>query len=113
MLLRKLFEENATGKLNASNYDKMFQAYQKEQEQLESRIADLERQIKRLDDYGDISQRFVDLIAKYADLQELDAPIINELCEKILVHKAEKIDGKRTHKIEIFYRFVGKVPEGA
>ena len=111
MLLKKLFEENATGKLNASNYDKLFQSYQKEQEQLESRIAELKKQVARLDGEKDNNQHFIDLIAKYADLQELDAPIVNELCEKILVHQAEKIDGKRTQEIEIFYRFIGKMPE--
>ena len=47
---------------------------------------------------------------KYADLQELDTSIVNELCEKILVHEAQRVDGVRTQKIEIYYRFIGIVP---
>ena len=111
-LLQKLFEENAVGNMNASNYNKLFQKYQKEQEKLELKVTELEKQVIRVDEASDNSQRFLDLITKYADLQELDTPIINELCDKILIHQAEKIDGKRVQKIEIFYRFIGKIPVG-
>lgn len=110
LLLQKLFEENATGRINSANYDKLFQKYQGEQEQLEVKIAELEKEITKLDATSDNSQRFVDLIAKYSDLQELDAPIVNELCDKILLHQAYKENGKRTQVVEIFYRFVGKIP---
>jgi hypothetical protein len=111
-LLQKLFEENAVGNMNASNYNKLFQKYQKEQEKLEIKVVELEKQVACIDKASDNSQRFLELITKYADLQELDAPIINELCEKILIHQAEKIDGKRVQKIEIVYRFIGKIPVG-
>ena len=58
------------------------------------------------------------MIAKYKGLQELDAPIVNELCEKILIHEAYRIDDggrftTRYQKIEIYYRFVGKQPTPA
>ena len=62
-----------------------------------------------LGEFHDNGKKWIDLIAKYKDLQELDAPIINELCEKILIHESEKIDGKRTQRIEIFDRFVGNL----
>jgi len=45
----------------------------------------------------------------YQDLKELDAETVNELIEKIVVHQAEKVDGKRTQKVEIHYRFIGQV----
>ncbi|MDR1642775.1 MAG: DUF4368 domain-containing protein [Clostridiales bacterium] len=41
----------------------------------------------------DDSQRWIDLIAKYEDLQELDAPIVNELCEKICMSSASRPQG--------------------
>jgi cell division protein FtsB len=106
-----LSEENATGRINSANYDKLFQRYQCEQVQLEAKIAELEKEITRLDATCDNSRKFVELVAKYTDLQELDAPIVNELCEKILLHQARKEGGKRIQEVEIFYRFVGKIPE--
>jgi DNA invertase Pin-like site-specific DNA recombinase len=109
-LLQKLFEQNVSGLLNDTNYAAMFSKYQKEQGQLELRVKELEKQLSSMKQDEDNSQKWVALISKYADLQELDAPIVNELCEKILVHEAQKVDGIRTQKIEIYYRFVGKLP---
>lgn len=111
LLLQRLFEENVTGRLNDANYNMMFGKYQAEQEQLIITVAEVEKRLAESSEIHDNSQKWIDLIAKYVDLKELDAPIINELCEKILIHEAEKIDGKRTQRIEIYYRFIGKLPE--
>jgi len=111
ILLQRLFEENVAGRLNDANYTTMFARYQKEQEQLFVRVQELKRKLSVMNENIDNCKKWIDLIAKYRDLQELDAPIINELCEKILIHEPEKINGKRTQKIEIFYRFVGNIPQ--
>jgi len=111
VLLQKLFEQNVSGILNNTNYTAMFTKYQQEQEKLELRTKELYKLLSSNRQNEDSGQKWVDLISKYADLQELDAPIINELCEKIMVHEAEKVDGIRTQKIEIYYRFVGKLSE--
>jgi len=110
ILLQKLFEQNISGILNNSNYASMFAKYQKEQEQLGLRVKELEKQLSLLKQNEDNGQKWVELISKFADLQELDAPIVNELCEKILVHEAQRIGGVRTQKIEIYYRFIGIAP---
>jgi len=112
-LLQRLFEQNATGRMSDENYESMFARYQHEQKTLKAEDAELAKQLKELGEVRDNCRRWVDLIAKYRDLRELDAPIINELCEKILIHEPYRVDGKRystrRQKIEIFYRFVGKL----
>jgi len=35
--------------------------------------------------------------------------LVNELIERIVIHEAQKIDGKRTQQVDIFYRFVGNL----
>lgn len=40
-----------------------------------------------------------------AEIEELTPEIMHEFIEKILVHEPEKLDGNRTQRIEIFYRF--------
>ena len=110
ILLQKLFEQNISGVLNDSNYASIFSKYQKEQVQLELRVKELDKQLTYLKRNENNSQKWIELIAKYTDLQELDAPIVNELCKKILVHEAKRIDGVRTQKIEIYYRFIGTAP---
>jgi len=109
-LLKRLFEENVSGRMSDDNYESMFSQYQKEQQDLKPFVEELSQKLTAFDETRDNKQKWIDLIAKYADLRELDAPIVNELCEKILVHEYEKVDGKRVQKIEIFYCFVGKLP---
>lgn len=111
ILLQRLFEENVVGTLNHSNYTTLFTKYQTEQEQLKVVACELAKKIDTLGEAHDNCEKWIELIAKYKDLQELDAPIVNELCEKILIHEPTKVDGRRIQKIEIFYRFVGQMPE--
>ncbi|MCD7918897.1 MAG: DUF4368 domain-containing protein [Clostridiales bacterium] len=49
------------------------------------------------------------LAKKYTDFTELTTPMIYEFVDKILVHKAEKIDGERVQEVEIYLKYVGKV----
>jgi hypothetical protein len=50
------------------------------------------------------------LIEKYEAFDELTAPILNELIDKIEVHQAQKDEnGNKVRGIEIFCRFIGKI----
>ena len=46
---------------------------------------------------------FLSLVRKYTDIQELTGEIIREFVEKIIVFKAEKMDGHRQQRIQIIY----------
>ena len=54
----------------------------------------------------DITQ-FISNVKKYTEITDLTPEILNELIEKILIHQAEKIDGKKVQEIDIYYRGVG------
>jgi len=109
ILLRRLFEENVSGRMSDANYELMFSRYQSEQQSLKEQTDKLSQKLTTMGEIRDNSQRWMSLIAKYKDLQELDAPIVNELCEKIMLHQAYRVNGRRMQQIEIFYRFVGKL----
>lgn len=51
----------------------------------------------------------MDLLEQYAPVKKLDAVLLNNLIEKIVVHERQRIDGETIMPIEIYYRFVGKV----
>ena len=55
----------------------------------------------------DNSRQFTALIRKYFDVEELNAPIFNELVSRIEVHEREISSGERVQKIDIYYNFVG------
>jgi len=49
------------------------------------------------------------LVRKYTDIRDLDAEIIREFVERIIVYKAEKVDGHRVQRIQIVYNCIGVV----
>ena len=55
-------------------------------------------------------ERFIEKVHKYFDLQELIPTILNDMVKQVYVHAPQKIDGKRTQKIDIYYDFVGFLP---
>jgi len=49
------------------------------------------------------------IIHRYTDVSELTAEILREFIDKIIVHQAEKVNGKRKQTIEIIYNCVGAI----
>ena len=49
----------------------------------------------------------MDLIKRYADIDELTQVLLNTLIDRIEVHEPEGIDGEFVQKIDVFYKFVG------
>ena len=109
ILLKKVYEDNAFGRLPDKRYEMLSAGYEKEQAELEQSIKACREQLTQYDEDTDRTEEFLALVHKYTDITELTPVIINEFVDKILVHKAEKIDGERVMEIEIYLNFIGKV----
>lgn len=109
ILLKKAYEDNAIGRLPDKRYEMLSAGYEKEQAELEQFIKACREQLTQYDEDTDRTEKFLALVHKYTDITELTPVIINEFVDKILVHKAEKIDGERVMEIEIYLNFIGKV----
>lgn len=109
ILLKKVYEDNALGRLPDKRYEMLSAGYEKEQAELEQYIKACREQLTQYDEDTDRTEEFLALVHKYTDITELTPVIINEFVDKILVHKAEKIDGERVMEIEIYLNFIGKV----
>ena len=109
ILLKKVYEDNALGRLPDKRYEMLSAGYEKEQAELEQSIKTCREQLTQYDEDTDRTEEFLALVHKYTDITELTPVIINEFVDKILVHKAEKIDGERVMEIEIYLNFIGKV----
>ncbi len=109
ILLKKVYEDNALGRLPDKRYEMLSAGYEKEQAELEQSIKACREQLTQYDEDTDRTEKFLALVHKYTDITELTPVIINEFVDKILVHKAEKIDGERVMEIEIYLNFIGKV----
>ena len=109
VLIKKLYESYALGKLSEKRFDSMMAEYEQEQTELERTIAEEETQIEAYTDDTNRVQQFMALARKYTDFTELTTPIINEFVDKILVHAPMKDEyGDRVMEVEIIFNFIGK-----
>lgn len=111
-LFAKLYEDRACGNISERNYLMLATKYQDEQTKLETDVAAFSDRLRETIQSRDNAERWISLLRQYTDLTELTAPILNELIEKIVVHEATKgKDGVREQKLDIYYRFVGKIDD--
>lgn len=109
-IICKLYEDNALGKIPESRYVLMMNGYEEEQAKLKKSLIPLRKQLDEYQNAADSTERFIKVIQQYTTVEKLDAAILNELIDKIVVHHKEQADdGKVYQQIEIFYRFVGKL----
>jgi site-specific DNA recombinase len=106
---RKLYEDNALGKITNEQYVALSRDFTAEQAQLKERLKQLDDQLQKAENKQENTTRFLELVREYTDMRELTKPILNELIDKVVVYDAEKIGGKRVQRIDSYYRFVGLI----
>ena len=108
-IIQKLYEDNLLGKISDERFVKLSQSYEEEQKQLQTSISDLtEKLAKQQEDSLNIS-KFMTRISKYTELPELTVEIVNELIDKIVIHKPTGTKRNRIIQIDIYYNFIGKL----
>lgn len=108
-IIQQLYEDNLLGKISDERFVKLSQSYEEEQEQLQTSISDLtEKLAKQQEDNLNIS-KFMARISKYTKLPELTVEIVNELIDKIVIHKPTGTKRNRIIQIDIYYNFIGKL----
>jgi len=107
-LIRRIYEDNISGKLTDKRYELLSAEYEAEQEELEKNIAETQTAIDNFTADSMRADRFIELTKRYKDFTELTTPMINEFIEKIIVYEAEKIDGERFQEVDIYLNFIGK-----
>lgn len=109
VIIQKLYEDNISGKINDERFEKLSATYESEQEKLQETIKQLQKEISAVRDEGESVERFIRLVDKYTDITELNAEIIRTFIEKIIVYEAEKTEDGKTQRIKIIYNCVGAV----
>ena len=107
MLVKKLYETYALGKLPENHYDRMLIEYDAEQAALREEIADLQAQIDSYDADSVKPDRIIEIVRRYSEFDELTVQMLNEFVEKIVVHEGDKSSGKRVQKVDIYLNFIG------
>ena len=110
-LIRKLYEGNATGKIPDKHFERMVEEYDSEQSVLEGRIEEIRNSLAEYEMNTVRTDKFMEVVRKYQDCEEITTPMLNEFIEKIVVHEADKSGGRlnRKQKVDIYFNFVGQI----
>lgn len=108
-IIQKLYEDNIIGKISDERFIKMSSTYENEQKELENEIVKLQSLIESRKEKSFNAQHFLTLVKKHTDIKELNAEIIREFVEKIIVFKAEHENGQRIQRIQIIYNSIGAI----
>jgi hypothetical protein len=106
-LIKKLYESFATGKLPEKHFEKLLVDYDNEQTALERIISELQAEINTWGADIEKTDKFIELVKRYTDIEELSNQMVNEFIEKIIVHEADKTTGKREQKVDVYLNFIG------
>jgi hypothetical protein len=108
--LIKLFEDRDKGVISEKNYLMMVKSYEEDQAKLEYDIRESESILADVRETETNVNSWIRVIGGYKEIAELNADIMNEFIEKILIHKPQKDEnGNRIQKIDICYRFIGNI----
>ncbi|MBR6392944.1 MAG: DUF4368 domain-containing protein, partial [Eubacterium sp.] len=107
MLIQKLYEDNATGKLTNERYATLSLSLENEQRELKQSVPAMEAELKEETDKTENLQQFIDKVKKLSEPTELTNELVHEFIDKIVVSKPEKINGKRHQRLDIYYNGIG------
>ena len=105
----KLYEDRLSESISERNFNLMNEKLSRQQEKLIEEIDLLEEEIKAIADTEENCEQFVENISKFAKIKELNRYILNQVIDKIYVYDKEEVDGEIKQKVEIHYKFIGKL----
>ncbi len=104
--VERLYDDWIDKRINETNFNRLMEKTQKEQDILLERIKVNEEKIKNSESKDINISKWIESIKKYQNIKKLDRHILNELIDKIFVYEKEIIDGEVVQTVEIFYNFL-------
>ncbi len=109
MTAHGISNNNALGKLPDKRYQLLDAQYAGEQSALEAEIRVLQDEVNKFEDSKKTSGKFIALVKRYQDFEELTTPMLIEFIDKICVHERD-IKGVQDspQTIDIYFNFIGE-----
>ena len=105
-IIQNLYEDKVVGKISEERYIKMSDNYEAEQKALTERLNYLKAEIEKAKTQYDNINRFMAIVKRYSDFDEITPEILRAFVDKVIIHEKVKVDGHYVHTIEIIYNFV-------
>ena len=110
-LFKRLYEDNISGKINDSRFEKLSADYENEQAELTEKMQLLEQEITQQEKEADSIEQFILRAKKYPNLQELTPAVLHDLVNRVYVSAPDKSSGQRVQDVHISLACIGFLPE--
>jgi hypothetical protein len=108
-LFKRLYEDNVSGRLSDERFEKLSADYEAEQKQLTERAVVLEAELAEQGEKAANVGKFLAVVRKYTDIQELTPTLLREFVDKIIIHEPDRSSGKREQQVDIYFNFIGEL----
>ena len=92
-------------KIPEKHFSELLTGYDTEQEQLDTEIAELQAAVDSYNADSVRADKFIELVKRHTEFKEFSTSLF---IEKVIVHEAVKIEGKRTMQLNIYMNSIGK-----
>jgi len=111
-ILMTVYEDKALAKISEKHYMTLSDKYATEQHKLETELEGLETMLERYSSGTDKANKFITLVEKYANFDNLSASMLNEFIDKIVIHEREiKSSILSPQQIAIHFVYVGELAD--
>ena len=105
----QLYEDRVNGVINESHFLSFREQYDAELEKLKAHKQELQDALTRAEISEKDMSRFIAMVEKYTDIQELDSAIVHELIDHIYIGKRVGEGKEVEQEIRIVYKFIGEI----
>ena len=110
MLFKKLYEDNVLGRVTNEQFRMLSDIYNQEQKEIKETVPKLQERIEELKAQATNVEKFLAIVRKYTDLQELNAEILRTFIAKIVIHeRTQKWSTSAEQQIDIYFRYIGNI----
>ena len=110
-LFKRIYEDNISGKINDSRFQKLSGDYENEQAELTKKVQTLEQEIVKQQEEADSIEQFIRRAKKYPELTELTPAVLHDLVNKVYVCAPDKSSGHRVQDVRISLACIGFLSE--
>ena len=108
-IIRKLYEDNVSGRITDERFDFLAKSYEDEGNDLKTKIQELKNALASSVQEEEKLSKFLKVVKSYTKIEELTPEILNSFIEKIYIGETEKYDGRKMQEVEIIYKFIGAI----
>ena len=108
-IIRKLYEDNVSGRITDERFDFLAKSYEDEGNDLKQKILELQNALAASVQDEEKLSKFLKVVKTYTEIEKLTPEILNSFIEKIYIGETERYNGRKMQEVEIIYKFVGAI----